>query len=135
MFPIGREKKVAGRRQIEYRILEQLRNGRNAHKIGSPPKNDMADAKHRIPPVDHRRTAGPLLLGLLGLCEVAFDILSLVAALLGGFTVTASGTSGINTTANNTANGSREESEQVAHQITISQATQKRPVGVTIIAI
>jgi hypothetical protein len=83
--------------------------------------------------VGNRRTASPLLLGLLGLFEVAFDILSLVAALLGGFRVTASGTPGAINTANNTANGSREESEQVAHQITISQTTQKRPVGVTII--
>jgi len=74
-------------------------------------------------------------LGLLSLFEVAFDILSLVAALLGGFTVTASGTPGTNNTANNNANGPTEESAQVAHQITISQTTQKRPVGVTIIAI
>lgn len=64
-------------------------------------------------------------------------MLSLVAALLGGFTVntSASSTPDAINTANNTANGSTEEAEQVAHRITISQTTQKRPVGVTMIAI
>ncbi|HKF36195.1 MAG TPA: hypothetical protein VKB35_04785 [Ktedonobacteraceae bacterium] len=117
---------------MEYRNPGQLHNGRNARKIGSPPKNNRANTKLRLPPVGHRRTVSPLLLGLLSLFEVAFDLLSLVAALLGGFTVTASNTPDTITTANTTANGSTEESAQVAH---ISQTTQKRPVGVTSIAI
>jgi hypothetical protein len=109
------------------------------NKNASPPKNNTADTKSRIPLVGNRRTVSPLLLGLLSLFEVAFDMLSLVAALLGGFTVkasnTASSTPDTINTANNTANSSTEESEQVAHQMTISQTTQKRPAGVTIIAI
>ncbi len=72
-----------------------------------------------------------ILLGLLGIFEAAFDMLSLVAALLGGIARETGSTS--NTSSNPSV--ATEELHQLAPQIGVMEKPARRPVGITIIAI
>jgi hypothetical protein len=94
----------------------------------------MENTKRKTPRKPSARGGGTikaLLLGLLSLFEVTFDILSLVSALLGGFVLDERSSS----EASNTPSGTTEEANQVAPQITVGETLDKRPVGVTVIAI
>jgi hypothetical protein len=71
---------------------------------------------------------------LLSIFEVTFDILSLVAALLGGFTRAADSTSSLQGT-NTAPEIPSEESHQFASQIAVNETPSRRPIGITIIVV
>ena len=69
-----------------------------------------------------------VLLGLLSIFEVAFDVLSLVAAILGGVARDAGNTS-------STPGVATRENQQLVPQTVLNETPARRPVGITIIAI
>lgn len=91
--------------------------------------------RQRDPTSTRRRDQGSainaVLLGLLSIFEAGFDILSLVAAILGGVARDAGSTSITSTT----PGVATEEPHEHASQIMANETPTQRPVGITIIAI
>lgn len=82
-------------------------------------------------PVERENITKAILLSLLSIFEVTFDILSLLAALLGGFSrenINAKNT-------NVTTSVTEEKADLIVPPVVVKEATGKRPVGVTIIAV
>jgi uncharacterized membrane protein (DUF2068 family) len=94
----------------------------------------MNNTMRRTPgtqPARRESTIQAILLGLLSIFEVTFDILSLMAALLGGF-------SRENVNPRNTSittSITPEETDWVAPQVAVNEAPGKRPIGVTLITV
>jgi hypothetical protein len=100
-------------------------------------ENTMKQAPRKFP-AGSRSMASAFLLGFLSIFEVAFDILSLLASLLGGVVLDAHSTSSAPTSTSSidtTSGIATEESKQIATQLALSKTSQLRPVGVTIIAV
>ena len=95
----------------------------------SPPIDRGGMARTR--PTRRGSAINAVLLGLLGIFEAAFDMLSLVAALLGGIARDTGSTS--NTSSYPSV--ATEEMHQFAPQIGVMENPARRPVGITIIAI
>src|SRR5271167_3270222 len=85
----------------------------------------------RTQPTRRGSAINAILLGLLGIFEATFDMLSLVAALLGGI---ARDTGSTDNTSSNPGVAT-EEPHQLAPQIGVMEKPARRPVGITIIAI
>jgi hypothetical protein len=82
-------------------------------------------------PAEHKSVTKAILLSLLSIFEVTFDILSLLAALLGGFS-----RENIHTRNTSiTASSMPEEVDRLVTQVTANEEPGKRPIGVTHIAI
>jgi hypothetical protein len=93
--------------------------------------NDTEREMARTRPTRRGSAINAVLLGLLGIFEAAFDMLSLLAALLGGV---ARDTGSTNNTSSNPSVAT-EELHQLAPQIGVTENPARRPVGITIIAI
>ena len=85
----------------------------------------------RTQPARRGSAINAILLGLLGIFEAAFDMLSLLAAFLGGIARDTSSTSNMNSN----PSVATEEPHQLASQIMVKEIPAKRPVGITIITI
>jgi len=90
----------------------------------------MKDTTKRMP-MEHEKLTKPILLSVLSIFEVTFDILSLVAALLGGFL--RENSKGKNTDV--TAGVVSEEVDTSAPQLIINETLARRPIGVILISI
>lgn len=97
----------------------------------------MNEARRKRPPARSSGrgiTFNAVLLGLMSIFEVTFDMLSLVAALLGGIARdagSASSTPGATTTPAVTSG----QAQQIAPQIVTHRMPARRPAGITVIAI
>ncbi len=85
-------------------------------------------------PLGHESLIKAVLMGLLSIFEVSFDILSLVAALLGGVTRATDSTSNMQGT-NIAPEIPTEEPRQFASQAAMNETPSGRPIGITIIAV
>ena len=85
----------------------------------------------RTQPARRGSAINAILLGLLGIFEAAFDMLSLLAAFLGGIARDTSSTSNMNSN----PSVATEEPHQLASQIGVIEKPARRPVGITFIAI
>ena len=83
------------------------------------------------PPEERESVAKALLLSLLSIFEVTFDILSLLAALLGGFSRENIHPGNTSITASNMP----EDVDRLISQGAVNEGPDKRPTGVTLIAV
>jgi hypothetical protein len=93
--------------------------------------NNMMRRMPSTPPAERESVAKALLLSLLSIFEVTFDILSLLAALLGGFSRENIPTRNTSITASSMP----EEGDRLTPLVAANETPDRRPIGVTLITI